>query len=140
MKRTKVSKLTFVVVCALAGLVASVALADTMQQSDSATVSQGSATCTGTYYALAKMTNSTGTFYITPPSGTHNGTFSDMSGMGGSYRSVVSVIRKSDGTSFCTGSNSVAFPASSSSYLMTVYVTSRGITNSQPLTLQVVWQ
>src|SRR5579862_5186362 len=64
-------------------------------------VSSGS--CPGTYYAIAKMTNSSGAFWLTPPPGTQTGTFTNASGLSFSYS--LAVTRRSDDTSWCTNNN-----------------------------------
>ena len=69
-------KITSKIICAsalvLAGFTGWVALAET--QDDKATVGQGSGTgCIGTYYAIARMTNGAGIFWLTPPANTTNG-------------------------------------------------------------------
>lgn len=102
----------------------------------------GSGSCAGTYYALAKMTNSSGAFWIVPPTNTLTGTFRDASGFPPPYTSIVSVQRKSDQQMWCSsGTNVLTFPATNSSYAMAVYVTSSGLppTNGQPMVLQVEW-
>lgn len=98
--------------------------------------------CPGKYTGYAKMTNSTGTFWITPPTNTSSGTLTDASGFGAPYVSVTYVVRKSDLVTWC-GTNSVTFPATNStSYELFVYVknTPPPPTNGQPLNLQVTWQ
>jgi len=124
----------------LTGFAACVALADT--QGIVATVTKGSTSCVGTYYAYAKMTNSAGSIWITPPSNTNtSGTFTDISNFSTNYTSTVLVTRKKDGVAWC-GTNSVTFPATNStSYQMIAYVTSTlpPPTNGQPLTLQIEW-
>lgn len=95
--------------------------------------------CPGTYKGYAKMTNSVGAFFITPPAGTTNGTFTDASGLSAPYVSVACVVC-SDFSSWCN-TNSVTFPASSSKqYSLTVYVKSSPPTNGQPMNLQITWQ
>ena len=98
--------------------------------------------CPGAYNGLARMTNSDGTFWIsgTNASGS-TGTFTDVSSFAAPYASVVQVVRKSDNTKWCAA-NSVTFPvASTAKYSFTVYVKSPvpPPTNSQPITLQLVW-
>jgi hypothetical protein len=98
--------------------------------------------CPGVWTGLAKMTNSTGTFWITPPTNTTSGTLTDASGFASPYVSVAYVKRKSDLVTWC-GTNSVTFPATNTTqYSLTVYVKSPlpPPTNSQPMTLQVTWQ
>lgn len=95
--------------------------------------------CPGTYKGYAKMTNSVGTFWITPPAGTTNGIFTDASGLPAPYLSVACVVCN-DFSSWCN-TNSVTFPATSShQYQLTVYIKSSLPTNGQPMNLQVTWQ
>ena len=122
---------------ALTSLTACVALAEI--QSDKALSAIGNNACAGNFNATAKMTNSTGGSWLTPPAGKTNGTFADASGFAVPYKSVVLVTRKSDLATWCA-TNSVTFPASSSaSYSLAVYVTSTlpPPTNGQPMALQV---
>jgi hypothetical protein len=139
---TKKNKPVFgpiVAALAFAAFAACVAWADT--QGDKANVISGNNSCAGAYKALAKMTNSSGNPWVTPPTNTSSGTFKDASGFAPPYTSVVLVTRKSDSTTWC-GTNSVTFPATNTtSYSMAVYVTSTPPppTNGQPLTLQVTW-
>jgi hypothetical protein len=139
MHKINPSKIISITAFVLAGFIGCLALADT--QSDRATVSGGSGGCAGTYYAVAKMTNSSGTFWITPPPNTHTGTFTNASGFPHPFSSVVTAIRKLDQQPWC-GTNSVTFPATNSSYTLTVYVTTTvpPPTNNQPMTLEVIWQ
>jgi len=134
----KASKIISTAVFLLAGFLGCVAPAEI--QKDLVSTGQGSATCAATYYAVAKMTNSSGLFWITPPANTHTGTFTNASGSG-SYTSVLTVVRKIDLQPWC-GTNSLIFPATNSSYSLTLYVTSRTPppTNNQPMTLEVLWQ
>ncbi len=122
----------------LTGFAACVALADT--QGIVTTVTKGSTSCVGTYYAYAKITNSTGSIWITPPTNTTSGTFTDIStNVSTNYTSTAFVMRKKDLVTWC-GTNSVTFPATNStSYQMTAYVTSSSLTNGQLQTLQIVW-
>jgi hypothetical protein len=95
--------------------------------------------CPGVYTGYAKMTNSTGSIWITPPAGTTNGIFTDASGLPAPYLSVAWV--KSNNLMTWCNTNSVTFPASSShQYQLTVYVKSSTPTNGQPMNLQVTWQ
>ncbi len=95
--------------------------------------------CPGAYLGYAKMTNSMGTFWLTPPAGTTNGTFTDASGLPAPYVSIAYVLCNNL-TSWC-GTNSVTFPATSSKqYSLTVYVKSAPPTNSHPMNLQITWQ
>lgn len=134
--------ITPLVLVFIAGLMAGAAFADT--QNIPFTLQSGGSGpgCPGTYTGYAKMTNSAGAFWITPPTNTTSGTFTDASGLGVPYVSVAYVKRKSDSVSWC-GTNSVSFPATNStSYELFVYV--KNIppppTNGQPLTLQISWQ
>jgi len=123
----------------LTGFAACVALADT--EGIVPTFTKGSTSCVGTYYAYAKMTNSAGSIWITPPTNTTNGTFTDIStNISTNYTSTVVVMRKKDLVTWC-GTNSVTFPATNStSYQMVSYVTSQPPpTNGQLQTLQIVW-
>jgi len=95
--------------------------------------------CPGVYTGYAKMTNSTGSIWITPPAGTTNGIFTDASGLPAPYLSVAWVKCNTSAT-WCN-TNSVTFPATSShQYQLTVYVKSSPPTNGQPMNLQVIWQ
>ena len=98
--------------------------------------------CPGEFTGYARMTNSAGAFWITPPTNAVNGTLTDLSGFPPPYVSVAYVVRRSDLTSWCD-TNSVAFPATnSSSYELWVYVKNAPPppTNGQPMNLQIVWQ
>jgi len=98
--------------------------------------------CPGAYTGYAKMTNSAGSIWITPPANTTSGTFTDASGFASPYVSVVNVIRRSDNASWCE-TNSVTFPATNStSYQLALYVknTPPPPTNGQPMTLEITWQ
>jgi hypothetical protein len=139
----RMSKIVGTAALMLAGFMG--CIASEVAQSDQAAVGQGSGSgCIGTYYAYAKMTNSSGTYWLTPPAGTTNGIFKDASGFPAPYASATTVIRRSDLTSWCANTtNGVSFPASSSTtYTMTVYVNSQTPppTNGQPMKLQVTWQ
>jgi hypothetical protein len=145
--QTNNNGITKTIVCAaalaLAGLTACIASQET--QSIVATMGKGSGSgCIGTYYAVAQMTNNLGLFLITPPTGTTNGIFQDISGFPAPYASAMVVIRSSDLKSWCTNStNGVSFPATSSdSYQMTVYVNSKTPppSSGQTMKLQVTWQ
>jgi len=120
-----------------------ICLATQVDQSCPSANGQGTSPYIGTYYAIAKMTNSSGTYWITPPANTHTGTFKDASGFPSPYVSAVVVSRRSDGFAWYTNNNnSITFPATNSSYTLTVCVTSTTPppTNGQPMTLQVTWQ
>jgi hypothetical protein len=138
---------TLKIICAAAVILAGLMACIASEQTQSDVPAMGEVTGTGcppTYYALARMTNSAGQFWLTPPAGTTNGIFMDVSGFPKPYASSTQVIRRSDLNPWCaTGTNGVSFPASSStSYSMAVYVTSKTPppTNGQPLVLQVTWQ
>jgi hypothetical protein len=101
----------------------------------------GGPSCPGTYTGYAKMTNSTGSIWITPPAHTSSGTFTDASGFPPPYVSAAYVARKSDLASWC-GTNTVTFPATNStSYQLVIYVKSTPPppTNGQPMQLQITW-
>ena len=140
----RMSKIVSTAALILAGFMG--CIASEVAQNIQATVGQGTGSdCVGTYYALAKMTNSSGLFWLTPPAGTTTGIFKDASGFPAPYASTIMVGRRSDQATWCTNSstNGLSFPASSStSYCMTVYVNSKNPppTNGQPMTLQVTWQ
>jgi len=98
--------------------------------------------CPGAYTGFAKMTNSAGTFWITPPTNTSSGTLTDASGFPSPYVSVACVTRKSDATSWC-GTNSVTFSATNAtSYQLMIVVknTPPPPTNGEPVILQITWQ
>ena len=129
-------------VATIAGLMACAACADTQNIPFTLQSGGSGAGCPGTYKGFAKMTNSAGAFWITPPTNTTSGTLTDASGLGAPYVSVAYVKRKSDLVSWC-GTNNVSFPATNStSYELFVYVknTPPPPTNGQPLTLQIIWQ
>lgn len=125
---------------ALACLQVGIAQAD--DQSIPYTLKSGTlGSCPGSYAGYAKMTNSTGGLWITPPANTTGGTLTDASGFPPPYLSTAYVQRKSDLASWCA-TNSVSFPATNStSYELAVYVksTSSPPTNTQPLVLQITW-
>lgn len=128
----------------LAGFVAGIAWADPITEVIHFTQGSGSSGsgCPGTYTGFAKMTNSAGSLWITPPTNATTGTFTDASGFGSPYASDAYVIRKSDFVTWCA-TNSVTFPATNStSYELVVYVknTPPPPTNGQPMTLQITWQ
>lgn len=88
------------------------------------------------------MTNSAGSIWLTPPTNTTSGTFTNASGFAPPFVSVAYVMRKSDFMTWCS-TNSVTFPATNStSYQMIMYVKSTPPppTNGQPVTLQIIWQ
>jgi hypothetical protein len=128
-------------VAAVAGLLTITAMADLTQNIPfTAKIVSGSG-CPGASTGYAKMTNSTGSLWITPPTNTTSGTFTDASGFGAPYVSVVNVTRKSDLATWCE-TNSVTFPATNStSYSLAAYVknTPPPPTNGQALSLQITW-
>ena len=138
------------VVCAwalaLAGITAGIA--SQVTQNDPPVLGPGSGIgCIGNYNAVAQMTNGLGLFLVTPPPGTTNGVFKDISGFPPPYACAMLVTRSSDLKSWCTnntgtGTNGVSFPATSSdSYQLGVYVNSKTPppSGSQTMKLQVTW-
>jgi hypothetical protein len=127
-------------VLVLAGFAAGVVWADSEKIPFTKQTGGSGSGCPGAYTGYAKMTNSTGLFWITPPTNTSSGTFTDASGLGTNYISVAYVTRKSDGLTWC-GTNSVTFPATNTDqYLLTVYVKNTPPpTNGQPMNLLVTW-
>jgi len=128
-------------VWALAGFAAGVVWADTQNDAFTKQTGGSGSGCPGTYSGYAKMTNSAGAFWLTPPTNTSSGTLTDASGWGTNYVSVAYVQRKSDLVTWC-GTNSVTFPATNATqYSLTVYVknTPPPPTNGQSLNLQVAW-
>ena len=127
---------------AVIGFVASVAWAD--NEVVPFTPNAGGASITnayvGVYYGIAKMTNGSQSFWITPPANTTNGTLTDISGFGPPYSSVVYAANLS-AKHWC-GTNTVTFPATNTTmYTLTVYIKSTPPpTNGQPITLQINWQ
>ena len=98
--------------------------------------------CPGAYTGFARMTNSAGTFLLTPPTNTIRGTFTDASGFAAPYISVAWVARSGGFLTWCD-TNSVTFPVTNGAqYSLTVYVKSPlpPPTNGQPMTLKVTWQ
>jgi hypothetical protein len=131
----------FVTVLAITGFMTVMALAG-IQQIPFTTKTVSGSGCPGDYTGYAKMTNSAGGIWITPPTNTTSGTLTDASGFGAPYVSVASVQRKSDSVSWC-GTNTVTFPATNStSYQLMIVVknTPPPPTNGQPMTLQITWQ
>jgi hypothetical protein len=129
---------------ALTGFMACLAWADqTTQTVPFDELSGGSGSdCPGTYTGFAKMTNSAGSVWLTPPTNATSGTFTNASGFGAPFVGVAHVTRKSDGVTWCD-TNSVTFPATNSAkYQLVIYVknTPPPPTNNQPMTLQVIWQ
>ena len=147
MNTYKTSKFVCAVAVMLAGFVGYGAFGGPTTQTEcpSATLTTNTIPNIGTYYAMAKMTNTTApySFYVVPPTNTQTGTFQDVSGFPAPYSSSLMVTRKIDGVKWHTNNNnSITFPATNSSYLLTVYVntTPPPPTNGQPVTLQVTWQ
>ena len=125
--------------CSFSGAVAQ---QSTETEVNKATVMTSSNQYVGVYYAKSFMTNSSGGLWIIPPTNALTGTFQDASGFPSPYSSSVLVQRRSDLAWWCTNNNnSVTFPATNSSYSLTVYVVSScpPPTNGQPMTLQVTW-
>jgi len=118
----------------LTGFAACVALADT--EFIKPVIGRGSSSCGGTYYAYAKITNSTGSAWITPPTNTiTTGIFSTTNQNGS-----VMVTRKKDLVTWCS-TNSVTFPATNStSYQMTAYITQSNSIPTNGINLNIVWQ
>ena len=142
-KNTKLKIAKTLTLLALAGFTACIALADTQTETIPFTQQSGGSGsgCPGAYTGLAKMTNSAGTFWITPPTNTTSGTLTDVSGFPAPYVSVA-YVKRNDLTPWC-GTNSVTFPATNSkTYALTVYVksTTTPPTNGEPMTLQIIWQ
>jgi hypothetical protein len=130
-----------IIVLALAGFMTCVAVADVQVIPFTVKTVSGSG-CPGAYTGYAKMTNGIGSIWITPPTNTTSGTFTDASGFQPPYVSVAAVVRKSDSASWCD-TNSVTFPATNStSYQLMVIVKSTPppLTNGQPMNLQITWQ
>jgi hypothetical protein len=139
MKKNKIPTIICAAAVLLAGVISQIALADTQIIPFTPKSSGTGGGCTGVYTGFAKMTNSAGTFALTPPTNTTSGTFSDISGFGAPYVSVANV---SCGLSTWCDTNSVNFPATNSkTYVCTVYVKSPlpPPTNGQPISLQIVW-
>jgi hypothetical protein len=97
--------------------------------------------CVGSFLGYARMTNSIGTLWITPPPNTTSGTFTDLSSFGSNYVSIATVTCLTNITTPLCESNTITFKASSSAkYEFTVYVKQSPPTNGEPLNLQVTWQ
>lgn len=156
MKHNQMKKTLHATLLALTGMATFIALADqTKDNNDSQTLGQtthetvlftkksgGSGSgCPGAWTGYARMTNDTGSLWITPPTNTTSGTFTDASGFASPYVSVAHVMQN-DLVSWCD-TNSVIFPVTSGkTYQLTVYVKSPlpPPTNGQPMNLQVAWQ
>lgn len=141
MKKIKTHTMICAVVLVLAGLAGFVALADNQSDPFTPQTVTGSG-CPGSTTGYAKMTNSAGGSWITPPTNATSATFTDASGFAAPYVSVVKVVRKSDQKPWCD-TNSVTFPVTNSAqYSFTVYVKSPlpPPTNGEPMNLQIIWQ
>jgi hypothetical protein len=144
-KKTKRNISSIMTTLAFAGVTAFAVWADPISQTIPFTAQSGGSggiSCPGVYTGYSKMTNSTGGIWITPPTNTTSGTFTNASGFPPPYVSIALAVRKSDSMTWC-GTNSVTFPATNStSYQLTVYVknTPPPPTNGQPTTLQIIWQ
>jgi hypothetical protein len=131
--------------CILAGL-AVTGLAVSMVWADNQMVpytpKPGTGTgCIGGYVGYAKMTNSAGSIWITPPPNTTYGTLTDGSSFGSNYVSIATVTCATNLTSTQCESNSITFKASSNSkYQLVVYVKQSPPTNGESLNLLVSWQ
>ena len=138
---TRNSKICALICLGVIGIAIFNALADYQYIPFVVTSGSGGSGCLSSYNGYAKMTNSAGSIWITPPANTSTGTFTDASGFRSPYVSVAYVVRNSDGSTWCD-TNSVTFPATSSdSYQLIVFVTSTlpPPTNGQPLELQLTW-
>ena len=126
----------------LAGLTASVGLADQQNIPFTPQSSGSGSGCPGTWTGYAKMTNATdGSLWVTPPTNAISGTLTDASGFAAPYVSVATVKRQSDLVKWCD-TNSVNFPVTNTAkYSLIVYVKSPlpPPTNGQSLNLQVTW-
>lgn len=139
MKNHQSPKLAILAALVLAAVTALVAVAE--NQYVGVVTGTGTPPCGGTtYYALAKMTNGTGTFWLTPTGNVSSGTFTNATGSGPSC--VLSVTRR-DTTQWCSNNtHGLVFPATNAtSYSLMVYVTSQtpAVTNGQPFNLKVTW-
>jgi hypothetical protein len=140
--KSKAVCVSIVSVLAVVGLATCAVLADPIFQDIPITLSSGGigSECPGAYVGYSKMTNSSGSIWITPPAGTSSGTLTDVSGLPAPYTSAVYAARKSDLATWCD-TDGVTFPAThSDSYQLIVFVTSTPApTNGTPLILQIVW-
>jgi hypothetical protein len=140
MKNNKFSKITCAAILVLVGLAGFVSLADNQMIPFTPQTVSGTG-CPGAYTGFAKMTNSTGSFWITPPTNTTTGTLTDISGFSAPYTSVA-CVKSRTGLNWCE-TNSVSFPATNStSYTLTICVKSPlpPPTNGQPVNIQITWQ
>jgi len=108
-----------------------------------ATMSSGSNSYAGSYYAFVRATNSSGGLWIVPSNGVQSCTVSDISGFSAPYASMLIAARKDGAHTWYTNKNcSLIFPVTNTiSYSINLYVTSvpPPPTNGQPLTLQIMW-
>lgn len=144
-KKLKTSKIAFVAALLLAGFMHVCAFAQqyTQKQFDLAALSTNINPKLGTYYAIAQMTNSAGTYWITPSNGVSSCTFQDVSGFPPPYTWAAMVQSRNFHQFVATNNTPLTFPATNTmSYTLTVYVTSPlpPPTNGQALTLQAQWQ
>jgi len=130
---------SIITLLAVTGLMVGVAWAD--NQMIPITLQSGTGTgCVGSFVGYAKMTNSSGSVWITPPANTTTGTFADESSFDSNYVSIATVVCLTNPAPIC-GSNNVTFKASSKAkYELVVYVKSSPPTNGEPLNLQITWQ
>jgi len=127
--------IAFLLILTAAGLATFTAQADTtnIQVVPFHVQSYSGSGCPGSFNGYAYMTNSAGTMWLTPPAGTVSGTFTDLSG----FTSATCVTRSGIPIRWCATN---PFPVSASiTYELYTYVQSSGLTNGQPITLQVVW-
>jgi hypothetical protein len=139
MKKNKTSKIIYAAAVLMVGVIGHIAMADTQVIPFTPKSSGTGGGCPGIYTGFATMTNSVGTFALTPPTNATSGTFTDTSGFGAPYVSVACVTC---GLSKWCDTNSVTFPATNSlKYSCTVYVKSPlpPPTNGQSISLQIVW-
>lgn len=142
-KKNKTSQTFCATLLAMVGFTACVALAaDTSTQTIKFTQqSGGSGTgCPGATLGYALMTNSDGTYWITPPTNTISGTLTDASAFGTNYVSIA-YVRCNNMIAWC-GTNHVTFPATNSlKYRLEVAVknTPPPPTNGQPMSLKITW-
>ncbi|MDR3460006.1 MAG: hypothetical protein P4N60_21475 [Verrucomicrobiae bacterium] len=141
MNKNTSSRSSFVAALALASFAVCAAWADNQMVPFTPQSGGTGSGCPGLYTGTAKMTNSTGSFWITPPANATNGILTDVSGFPAPYTSVACVKSRTNLT-WCQ-TNSVSFPATNStSYLLTIYVKSPlpPPTNGQPMNIQITWQ
>ncbi len=139
------NKSLFTLLCsaiAIFGIAEVAALADT--ETIGAKVMTSTNPCAGKYYAYVKMTNSTGSTWVQPPTNTviNSGTLTDLSGLPSPYSSSA-VVEVFGSTNYLCGSNSITFPATNTCrYMLMIVVTSAtpSLTNGQPMNVQIQWQ